>query len=248
MKHYIWFHTNYVKESRQDIIIGQKNNAKAHHYTVLNDDELHKVNTADHFTIVGHTTEPPKNGETELGDTGLYLQGDDASECINKLKQLGLASAPKIVTLESCSAALPKGIAQELSKQPFFKYSVIEANTGAVGRNPGGHWSLPTDSLGRSIISSNKSFWVFYLQGYEVARHSHDSYDLEHLLEQIAPNQFQERFFSNYHPGIFGGRVGRYCANKTPLSLAKALFFAQGKTNSATADALNLTLEQIYAH
>jgi len=246
MQHYLWFHPSYLQESEEDLIAGQKKNAKAHHYTVLNNDELHKVCSGDHLTIIGHTTRPPKKDENELADTGLYIQGETAEECIQRLKNLGLRCGPKILTLESCYAGLADGIAQQLSKHPFFKYSLIEANLGAVGRNYGKNWCVPTDSLGRSVITTSKSLWVFYLKGCEVLRHYHGDYELEQVLDQIKPQQFQQCFFSNYHPGWLGGRVGRYCSKGTALTLAKALFFAQENTNSATADALDLTLEQLY--
>lgn len=246
MQHYIWFHPNYVQDSDEDLISGQKKDAQRYNYIILTDSELHKVTSSDHLTIVGHTTEPNADEEDEQRDTGSYIQGESAVECIKHLRQLGLRCGPKILSLEACYAGIKEGIAQQLSKDLLFKYSLIEANTHAVGRNYGAIWMLATDYLGRAIINPQKSMWVFYLQGYELQRSAHGSYELGQVLEQLELPQFQQRFFSNYHPGCFGGRVGRYCAKGSPLTLGKALFFAQENTSSATADALDLTLEELY--
>ncbi|WP_199744140.1 hypothetical protein [Legionella sp. km772] len=248
MNHYIWFHPSYVQESDEELITGQKKNAQQHGYLVLAENELHKVKKSDHLTLVGHSTPPPSADKSNLNDSGDYIQGESAPQCVKRLKQAGLRCGPKIFSLESCLAGLPDGIAQQLSRDPFFKYTLIEANTTAVGRSYGAHWALKMDYLGRAILNPQKSMWHFYLQGYEIQRLVHASYKLEQVLEQIKPAYFQQRFFSNYQPGCFGGRVGRDCAKGILLTLERALFFAQENQNSATADALDLTLKQIYTY
>jgi hypothetical protein len=226
-------------------IKGQKESFLSHNYIVLGEDELHKVSAADHLTIIGHSTAPKTEADTETA--GLYIQGDNANQCVARLKRHGLQYAPKLLSLECCHAAIAHGIAEQLSNHLFFKYSLIEASTAAVGRNPGmGGWSLRDDSYGRALLGHNK-LWIFYINGHSVAQREHDSYVIDDILKQISPQQFHVTFFSHYQPGCLGGRVGRYClANKSKISLEQALFFAKEKTVSATQEALDLTLDELY--
>lgn len=160
MKRYIWFHPSYVLESAEATLLGQQTNAKDHGYILLNDQELGKVTCEDHLTIIGHSTLAPTPAE----DTGLYIQGDTADALIRRLTTNGLKEAPKILSLESCRAGISGGLAQQLSRSPFFKYTLIEANLNSVGRKPMEmQWNFPTDSLGRAVLKLDNSPWMFYL-------------------------------------------------------------------------------------
>ena len=133
MKQYIWFHPLYVLETSDSLIKGQMNNAKKNNYIVLQEQELTQVRATDHLTIAGHST-PPKGGAgDEEDDSGFYIQGETADQLVKRLVRSGLGFAPKILSLETCKAAVENGIARNLSIHPFFKNSFIEAN-------PGGHW------------------------------------------------------------------------------------------------------------
>jgi len=244
MQRYFWFHPNYIQEEKEKTIKGQKENAEKNNYIILRDDELYKVRATDHLTIIGHSTSPEETQDPD--DTGLYIQGDNANKCVARLKKLGLRHAPKLLSLECCYAAQHQGVAEQLSKHPFFKYSLIEASTAAVGRNPGMGWGMHSDRYGRSLFRRG-ALWFFFISGYSVATYQHDSYALEDVLSQISPQQFHVTFFNHYKPGWFGGRVGRCCAaNKSETNLEQVLFFANEKTASATKDALDLTLKELY--
>ncbi|MDF1930790.1 hypothetical protein PGH45_12930 [Legionella pneumophila] len=68
------------------------------------------------------------------------------------------------MSLESCRAGISGGLAQQLSRSPFFKYTLIEANLNSVGRKPMEmQWNFPTDSLGRAVLKLDNSPWMFYL-------------------------------------------------------------------------------------
>ena len=248
MERYIWFHPTYVEEGERGLIPGQKKNAKAHGYIVLNENELDKVQPSDHLTIIGHTIGPKKeNEDSEREDTGSYIQAEPAEEVVRRLKQSGLSTAPKLLSLEACQAGKVSGIAEQLSKQTFFKYSIIEANLGPVGRNFGSRWSHIPDAYGRVVLAAHKNFWLFYLQGYLIQSQKHGEYELAKLITELCPVDFQQRFLAHYQPGFFGGRVGRYCSKGNLLSIEKALFFAQENQSSATATALDLTIKSIYS-
>nr|WP_238148693.1 hypothetical protein [Legionella pneumophila] len=163
MKRYIWFHPSYVSESAEATLLGQKTNAKDHGYILLNSHELGQVTWEDHLTIMGHSS----LATTPSDDTGLYMQGDTAIDLIDRLTTNGLKEAPKILSLESCQAGIPGGLAQQLSRSPFFKYTLIEGNLSGVGRKPRETlWNFPTDSLGRAVLKLDNSPWMFYLGGF----------------------------------------------------------------------------------
>ncbi|BCA93941.1 hypothetical protein TUM19329_03020 [Legionella antarctica] len=169
MKKYIWYHPLYVLETPGQVLNGQKANAIRNNYVILNANELYKVSNADHLTLVGHSTSP---GLTQDGgDTGLYLQGETAIQIVDRLTKSGLYCAPKVLSLECCRAALKDGIAQKLSAHPFFKNSIIEANTSGIGRNPGnaGWGEMAEDIFGRVVINAVKNPWLFLLRGFTVA-------------------------------------------------------------------------------
>lgn len=246
MKHYVWFHPNYIShQETASEAKGQQANFIAYHYTILSDHELHKIRPADHLTIIG-APEVPTDDEERKEQMADNIGGDNAAQCIARLVKLGLQLAPKVLTLELHHAGTPGGFAQELSKNSLFKYSVIEANVGIVGRNTKPRsWSFPTDSLGRSI-QTHCSNWHFYLSGYHIGTYKHKSYQLEDVIEELSPKGFHDSFFSNYKPGCRGGRVGRYCANDNKITLEQALFFVNEKRASATTDAVDLTLKNVY--
>ncbi|MCL9685133.1 hypothetical protein [Legionella maioricensis] len=245
MKQYIWFHPLYISETPEPVIIGQMNNAKKHNYIILQEKELEQVGATDHLTITGHSTSPKPN---EGDDQGLYIQGETAEQCVARLVTSGLSFAPKILSIESCKAAVDDGIARKLSLHPFFKNSLIEANPGGIGRNPGYlSWNgMTVDSFGRVVLREKINPWLFLLRGTVVAERRHASYKLQDIIQTIMPPDFHELFFSYYNSGIFGGRVGRYCfftGNK--ITLERALILANEKPESSTAKALDSLSERI---
>jgi hypothetical protein len=250
VKRFIWFHPSYILETDPKTIKGQIKNAKRHHYTVLAEDELYKVHAWDHLTIVGHSTAPKSETEdqdtsTSEDDTGFYIQGETAKECVSRLRENGLKVPPKILSMECCRAGIIKGIAHQISEHPFFKTTVIETNTSGIGRNPGNiHWGMLIDSFGRAVVREDLNPWLFLLGGKTIAKHKHAEYTLQQVLEKVLPYNFHTSFFSFYHPGFFGGRVGRYCKNGIKITLEQATLFAEKSPNSATANALtSLMLE-----
>jgi hypothetical protein len=59
-------------------------------------------------------------------------------------------------------------------------------------------------------------------------------------MDAIEFPDFHELFFAHYDPGIFGGRVGRYCFfTGNRITLEKALIFANEEPESATSKALD---------
>ncbi|HAT8357570.1 TPA: hypothetical protein GDD45_12845 [Legionella pneumophila] len=244
MKRYIWFHPSYVSESAEATLLGQKTNAKDHGYILLNSHELGQVTWEDHLTIMGHSS----LATTPSDDTGLYMQGDTAIDLIDRLTTNGLKEAPKILSLESCQAGIPGGLAQQLSRSPFFKYTLIEGNLSGVGRKPRETlWNFPTDSLGRAVLKLDNSPWMFYLGGVLVGRLIHDTYKIKDLFHILSPPAFHEHFFVHYKPGLFGGRAGRYCFfNKSTIMLEKASNLAYENPDSASAKAIEAVLEQLY--
>ncbi|HDV6633023.1 TPA: hypothetical protein RJX14_001824 [Legionella pneumophila] len=245
MKRYIWFHPSYVSESAEATLLGQKTNAKDHGYILLNSHELGQVTWEDHLTIMGHSS----LATTPSEDTGLYMQGDTAIDLIDRLTTNGLKEAPKILSLESCQAGIPGGLAQQLSQSPFFKYTLIEGNLSGVGRKPRETlWNFPTDSLGRAVLKPDNSPWMFYLGGFLVGQLIHDTYKIKDLFNTLSPTAFHKHFFVYYQPGLCGGRAGRYCFfNKTTITLEKASCLAHEDPDSASAKALEVVLEKLYS-
>lgn len=241
MTQYIWFHPLYIKESSQTVLPGQINNAQANNYTVLKENELYKVHSADHLTIVGHSVGPKTLRAREEDydeDTGRYIQGDTAAQCVDRLVSSGLRFAPKILSLECCHAAVKNGIAPMLSIHPFFKNSLVEANTGGIGRNI--RTNMTVDFYGRVVMHEEKNPWIFFLRGIAIIKQTHGTYMLNQVLENINPTDFHKRFFVDYKPGFFGGRVGRYCSTtKYEITLEQALIFANNNPHSATGKALD---------
>lgn len=244
MKRYIWIHSSYALESAESTLIRQQTNAKEHGYTLLNDQELGQVTWEDHLTVMGHSS---SKADPSV-DTGLYMEGDTALDLIRRLTANGLKEAPKILSLESCRAGIPGGLAQQLSQSPFFKHTLIEANLSSVGRNPmETQWNFPTDSLGRAVLKLDNSPWMFYLGGFLIGRLTHDTYTTEDLFSRLSPPTFHKHFFAHYQPGFFGGRSGRHCLfNKTTITLEKASDFAHENPDSASAKALDVVLEKLY--
>jgi hypothetical protein len=245
MKQYIWFHPTYTRKSNYNLINGQKKNADHHGYIVLHSNDLSRVTAKDHLTLVGHTTAPFAVLQSG-SDTGYYIQGDNAQNLIKDLLALDLRCAPKLLTLECCRAGIATGLAQQLSKQDFLKYSMIEAYTGAVGRNPGNvSWSMPTDQFGRAVLSEEGNHWMLYFRDQNVAAYRHGSVEIHHLLTQISPKRFHRKFIGHYNPGFFGGRAIRhYFSSDSLITLEDALLWAREKPESASAKAVNKTLEQ----
>lgn len=241
MKRYIWFHPSYVLKSAESTLLGQQANVKSYGYILLNDQELEKVTWEDHLTVIGHSS----RNTTPAGDTGLYMHGDTAIDLVERLTTNGLKETPKILSLECCRAGIPGGLAWQLSRSPFFKYTLIEANLNSVGRRPREtQWNFPTDSLGRAVFKRDDSPWMFYLGGRLVGRFTHDTYTMENIFSILSPPAFHEHFFVHYQPGLFGGRAGRYCFfNKTTIILEKALGFAHENPDSACAKALDIVLK-----
>lgn len=240
MKQYIWFHPRYIQETSGPIIKGQMNNAIKNNYIVLQEKELDHVLATDHLTIAGHSASP---GEED--DRGFYIQGETADQCVKRLINSGLGFAPKILSVECCKAAVENGIARGLSIHPFFKNSLIEANSGGIGRNPGYLiWNgMTVDNFGRVVMHEKKHPWIFLLRGNIVASHLHGTYKLQEIIGTISHPDFHELFFAHYNPGIFGGRVGRYCfftGNK--IILEQALTFANEDPESATSKTLDSIL------
>lgn len=245
MKQYIWFHPLYVKQTSQSIIDGQMNNALSHNYIVLKENELYKVRAWDHLTIAGHSTAPP-NLLNDDEDTGLYIQGEGAEQCVNRLQKAGLRVSPKILSLECCNAAVENGIGQMLSAHPFFKTSLVEANHSSIGRNPGHvKWAcMPVDSFGRVVMRSYRFPWVFLVAGTVVAEYAHGQYLLRNILQILFPKDFHACFFAHYTPGFFLGRAGRYCLTGNRLSLEQAILFAEEDPDSASAQALEKVMQE----
>ncbi len=245
MRQYIWYHPLYVLEAPGHTTHGQRDNAIKNKYVVLQENELHQVNATDHLTIVGHSTPPKVTLDEE--DTGLYIQGETAGQIVDRLMRSGLRFAPKVLTLECCKAGVIGGIAQKISTHPFFKNCVIEANASSIGRNPGTiHWGGMTEDIyGRVVLHAAKSPWLFLLRGQSVASHLHGTYTIQDVIETIVPFNFHKLFFTYYHAGICGGRVGRYCFfTKNEISLEQALIFANEEPESATSKALDCLWEK----
>ncbi|WP_419419175.1 hypothetical protein ACNVED_11610 [Legionella sp. D16C41] len=194
MKQYIWYHPFYVAETSSLMVNGQMENARKHGYIVLETNQLGKVKSNDHLTIVGHSTPPKalanKNSKksSALEDAGYFIQGETAEECINRLFQNGLKKAPRVLSLECCKAAIiPNGIAEQLSKHPFLVNVIIEANTSAVGRNTGNIlWTYTPDSFGRVVMKEANNPWVFLLAGKQVFQALHGTYKLNEVIEEIS--------------------------------------------------------------
>lgn len=263
MKQYIWFHPLYIAETAKTTVEGQMRNAEKHGYIVLKEKELNKVRAEDHLTIVGHSF-PPQLSEADiqlkwaeelcaedvikdsvelvhnLDDTGFYIQGETAEQCVKRLQQAGLKKGPQILSLECCIAAVANGIAEQLSGHRFFMNTIIEANTSGIGRNPGDlFWSMPEDSFGRVVINDNKNPWIFLLGGARAAKRSHGTYQINEVIRAILQQDFHARFFSHYKPGLAGGRIGRYCESTgLRITREKAEAFARDKPKSATDNAL----------
>jgi hypothetical protein len=246
MKQYIWFHPLYIKDTSPDILKGQILNASKKDYTVLEENDLHKVRAWDHLTIVGHSTAPKNTldeDDDEDIDTGLFIQGETALQCIDRLQKSGLRVPPKILSLECCKAGVTNGIAQMLSTQSFFATSLVESSNGSVGRNPGKtKWSLEEDSFGRVLMHPTSFQWIFFYEGLVVAEHQHGEYKLHDILQTILPSNFHDSFFSCYKPGLFGGRAGRHCWFGNKIDLEQATLFAEDDPDSATAKALEMVM------
>lgn len=241
MKQYIWYHPSYVQKTSKDILQGQINNARTNHYIVLEENELDKVYAWDHLTIVGGTLSSQSDN-----NTGLYIEKEDAGQCVKRLQQAGLKVSPKILSLECCNAGISEGIAQQLSNHLFFKNSLIEANVAMLGRNPGlVKWSgFTVDNFGRSASSLSDQSWVFLLAGKAIGAYSHGHYKLENILQQVLPVDFHTQFISHYNPGFFWGRVGRYCSSGEKITFEQATIFADETPNSATAIALEKVMQE----
>ncbi|WP_019216776.1 hypothetical protein [Legionella tunisiensis] len=266
MKRYIWFHPFYIAETAKRIVEGQMRNAEQHGYIVLKEKELHKVSKHDHLSIVGHTLPPkleidadvqvdvipplikvPEDTGAELAeevaqqdDTGFYIQGETAEQCVKRLQKAGLKKGPQVLSLECCIAAVTNGIAEQLSSHRFFINTIFEANTGGIGRNPGDiFWSMPEDSFGRVVMKSDENPWIFLLGGIQVAKRHHGTYQISEVVRTILQQDFHSRFFSHYKPGLRGGRVGRYCESTGQrITREKAEVFALEQPKSATDTAL----------
>lgn len=245
MQHYIWFHPTYIRKSNSSLINGQKKNANKHGYIILDGHDLSRVTAEDHLTLVGHSTAPASLVQSD-SDTGNYIQGDSALTLTQSLIALDLVSAPRLLILECCRAGIINGLAQQLSKQPFFKYSMIEAYTGPVGRNPGNiYWSMPTDQLGRSVFTVEDNYWMLYFRNQPVAAYTHGSVEIQNLLAQISPDQFHHRFLGLYNPGFFGGRAIRhYLSSCSLITMQDALLWARQRPESASAKAVDEALAE----
>ncbi|MGQ3889845.1 hypothetical protein ACQUW5_12540 [Legionella sp. CNM-1927-20] len=194
MKQYMWYHPHYFLETSVHIVAGQMENARKYGYIILEGNELHKVKREDHLTIVGHSTPPKLAGidldeDEDLNDTGYYIQGENAEQCVQRLKQAGLIEAPQVLSLECCRAGIEKGIAEQLSSQPFFKDTLIEANPGGISRSSG-HviCSLVPDIYGRMVMRAEFNPWVFLLSGQPVLKLRHNEYKIEKVLETLEQN------------------------------------------------------------
>ncbi|HHF7344085.1 TPA: hypothetical protein ACPSKB_000486 [Legionella feeleii] len=264
MKQYIWFHPLYISGTAKATVEGQMRNAEKHGYIVLKEKELNKVSARDHLSIVGHSfppkseveadidatllqVRPPEEMEAELAedigqreDTGFYIQGETAEQCIKRLQKAGLKKGPQILSLECCIAAAANGIAEQLSSHRFFINTIIEANTSGIGRNPGNlSWSMAEDCFGRVVLQDSKNPWIFLLGGTQVAKRSHGTYQISEVIKTILQQDFHSRFFSYYRPGLRGGRVGRYCENTGQrITREKAVALAVEQPGSATDIAL----------
>jgi hypothetical protein len=246
MKQYFWFHPSYIAETSAKDVNGQKQNALKHQYIILEENELNRVSANDHLTLAGHSTPPKSTGE-EDSDQGLHMQGETAEQLTARMIKAKLKVAPKVLSLECCKAGISNGLAYTLSTQSFFKNSFIETSTDSIGRNPGTiSWTnMSEDGFGRVLRDERKHFWHFLLRGKEVAKLAHGQYDLKSVINTLSPSNFHDRFFFYYKPGIFGGRVGRYCAStKNKITLERAIIFANEDPNSATAQALDQVLEE----
>jgi hypothetical protein len=156
-------------------------------YIILKTNRLYQVSCTDHLTIIGHsikakTLQTVKNDDAE---TGCYIQGDTAEECVRRLIRAGLRCAPKILSLECRHAAVANGIAVNLSRHPVFKNSLIEANTGAIGRNVSTNMTI--DTYGRIVMNEDKNPWFFFLDGTIVTKETHGTYTFDQILEKTAP-------------------------------------------------------------
>ncbi len=241
MKSYIWFHPKYIAKEDRDVWEGQQENAVRTGYVALGEHELHKVKASDHLTVVGHSTPPKSSDKEDEEDTGHFIQGETASKFLRRLTYSGLSVPPKILSLECCQAGIADGLAYKLSKTPFMRNTIIEACTGGIGRETK-HTKFSGftfDVFQRVIKAKETRPWKFYLAGKRVAAFAHASYALEDAIRSIVSRDFHFQFFRVYNPGIFGGRVGRYCdKNSCRISLEQAKRFAKEKPGSATAIAL----------
>lgn len=238
MRRYIWFHPQYIEDEKlnQWVIRGQINNALSHGYTVLTSNKLHKVGVCDHLTIVGHSTLQRCDN-----DSGFYYEGENAAQSLQTLQAFGLKKAPKILSLEICKAGIDKGFAHDLSQQFFFRNTVIEANPGSIGRNPGTiHWGFEKDDFGRVVLHSKNHLWRFFLSGKLVVSKPHNRYDLLETVNALLSKDIHKCILSHYKPGFFGGRLGRlHRATGVAITLDIATFFARENPHSATAKALH---------
>lgn len=199
MKQYIWFHPLYVNETSPCTVAGQTTNALNNNYIVLSEKDLHNICATDHLTIVGHSTAPKDllQDEDEDTDTGLFIQGETAAQCVDRLKSAGLSVPPKILSLECCKAGVRNGLAETISSHAFFQNSLIESTNGSVGRNPGkAKWpSFPLDSFGRALLHSKSSQWIFFHREQIIATRQHGDYQLQDILQIMLPRNCHE-FFS----------------------------------------------------
>jgi hypothetical protein len=250
MKQYIWFHPTYIAETKKTTLQGQINNAKQHHYIVLSENELGKVHAWDHLTIVGNSKSPKETeslNEDENDGTGLFFQRETGVECVRRLQASGLRVPPKILSLECGYAAVKGGIAQQLSKHPFFSSTLLEANSNGIGRNPGTVvWSgFLKDAFGRTSIAQKEKNWSFMVRGETISTYQHGEYNLKDVLKPLLSSNFHNRFFEVYNPGCNGGRVGRYCRNnRIKITLEKAMQFATSDPDSATGRALESIMRE----
>lgn len=244
MKQYIWFHPLYIQDTSHDTVQGQIRNALRNAYIVLEINDLHRVRAWDHLTIVGHSTAPaemlgaPVDEDADT-DTGIFIQGETAGQCVDRLQKAGLRVPPKILSLECCKAGVKNGLAQMLSSHPFFANSLIECSNGGIGRNPGRmKWILPEDCFGRVLLYPSQDRWIFLHHGVVIKELKHGDYILQDILQTILPVDFHESFFAFYKPGFFGGRAGWHCRLGNRITLLQAEHFAEDEPDSATAAAL----------
>lgn len=269
MTRFVWFHPNYVSDTSASTILGQKQNFETHGYVILNTEQLDQVRVLDHLTVIGRSLYKLKRVDEEQKQATTYnaqenenasalvegtnIEGGKEEQFVQQLKQAGLKYAPKLLTLECNKVGEQGGLAQKLSNTLFFKYTLIEANCGSVGRNPQQQrWCYATDTLGRSTFTAN-DIWLFYASGFKLASALHCSYNLtdeeavKKILDVNALAGFAKSFTTHYKPGFFNGRVGRYCkAANRPIDLEQALVFANEKPASATTEALDSTLKELF--
>lgn len=247
---YIWYHPFFKKHTPSEILESHQGNALKHGYRILAENDLSKVKLDDHLTLVGHSSQDAA-GDDE--DNGRFMHGELAHELADRLAACGLATAPRILSLECCHAGNDNGLAFDLSRLDFFKFVFIETCVAAVGRKPKKvKWNLKEDDYGRAIIGSGigEHPWRLLFNGYILESYQHASYKIEMRTQLFLNEDTWPIIRAAYQPGFFGGRIGRYMffTGTSVFSLDDLIGFSKQNPNSASARALEIYTQQEFAN